>query len=584
MSLLALKNDNRALSKKDVLGSPSIPYSYESIGKGASIDRGPMYTQADLIQLLTEADDEFMKVATHYGMTPDRVSSEVVEKWADMGLPTQRFMSGSGRGPGQTVERFREELTKMGMSADLAKEITLSGIGNWTTDQGPWLYDLEGPSKKVFPVLTPIRNKIPRIKGRGTSKRFRRIDGITGSQTGGIANTRISFNESVSTTVRGLALNRPKNISYATSLGNINYKLEGFSDDLTWTSQYASEGFEDLRALIALNLLRAHMMGEEQELLSGRVTAISTPSAPTLSQRAPATGESAISGAGTNVYVKITAVGHYGETPVSAVASIALTGGNVIDVTVSNAFVAGAHGFDVYVGTGSSQPTDANFFQASWNAGAAVGQDYSGGNVFTISGALPTTGDTAANHTTDTTASADDYDGMMTITAASGGVAMRLNGTLTLDAIQKQLFLPMFTSYKADPDEIWCYALESIRITDLVLGASGTPYRVVVDMNAQQDVTGTYRVSRLVNKVTGKEVAVTVHPYIEQGNLLAVSYELPFPNSEVPNVWAKAMVQDYLQVDWPVIQMSYDSSTYGFGALIPYAPAYNGIIQGIQPS
>jgi len=49
---------------------------------------------------------------------------------------------------------------------------------------------------------------------------------------------------------------------------------------------------------------------------------------------------------------------------------------------------------------------------------------------------------------------------------------------LTLDLIQKSLLYPLWVNNKADPEELWVNALESIRITDLVLGASGTPYRV----------------------------------------------------------------------------------------------------------
>ena len=41
-------------------------------------------------------------------------------------------------------------------------------------------------------------------------------------------------------------------------------------------------------------------------------------------------------------------------------------------------------------------------------------------------------------------------------------------------------------------------------------------------------------------------------------------------------------VQDYMAIDWPVIQHTYDTSTYWFGALVSYAPAWSGCLQGIK--
>jgi len=36
-----------------------------------------------------------------------------------------------------------------------------------------------------------------------------------------------------------------------------------------------------------------------------------------------------------------------------------------------------------------------------------------------------------------------------------------------------------------------------------------------------------------------------------------------------------------MALDWPVIQMSYDVSTYWMGTMIHYAPAWSGLILGI---
>jgi hypothetical protein len=41
------------------------------------------------------------------------------------------------------------------------------------------------------------------------------------------------------------------------------------------------------------------------------------------------------------------------------------------------------------------------------------------------------------------------------------------------------------------------------------------------------------------------------------------------------------MVQDYMGIQWPVNQFSYDFSTYFRGTFMCYAPAWNGVVSGI---
>ncbi|HVN52074.1 MAG TPA: hypothetical protein VMT43_11600, partial [Acidimicrobiales bacterium] len=51
---------------------------------------------------------------------------------------------------------------------ELTKDLTLTS----PLSTGFVPYDLEAPSKKVYPVLTPLRNRIPRVKGQGVSRKF----------------------------------------------------------------------------------------------------------------------------------------------------------------------------------------------------------------------------------------------------------------------------------------------------------------------------------------------------------------------------------------------------------------------------
>jgi hypothetical protein len=60
-------------------------------------------------------------------------------------------------------------------------------------------FDLEAPAKLLTPRPTPLRNRIPRKKGVGTSHRVKRILGYTGTGTGGVVNTWPGITESTTT-------------------------------------------------------------------------------------------------------------------------------------------------------------------------------------------------------------------------------------------------------------------------------------------------------------------------------------------------------------------------------------------------
>ena len=54
------------------------------------------------------------------------------------------------------------------------------------------------------------------------------------------------------------------------------------------------------------------------------------------------------------------------------------------------------------------------------------------------------------------------------------------------------------------------------------------------------------------------------------------------PNTNVTETTALATVQDFMQIAWPPIQFSYDSSLFWVSALCHYAPNCSGLISGIQ--
>ena len=67
-----------------------------------------------------------------------------------------------------------------------------------------------------------------------------------------------------------------------------------------------------------------------------------------------------------------------------------------------------------------------------------------------------------------------------------------------------------------------------------------------------------------------------------QGNAPIVSDTLPIPDTQVSEVFTVFNVQDMMGVDWPVNQFAYESSSYWYGALVAYAPAWLGAVKGIK--
>ncbi|MEV0090461.1 hypothetical protein [Streptomyces sp. NPDC050738] len=466
---------------------------------------------------------------------------------------------------------------------DLVKDLTLTG----PISTGLVAFDLEAPAKMLTPRPTPIRNRIPRRKGLGTSHRFKVISGFTGTGTGGVGNIHPGI---VDTTQNNFApagasnslyYARGPKISYAGYDKVVPYSQFSVSDAVTWSAQYAGQGYQDIRQLSRTSLLYSSMLLEERMLLMGRGTgagflgALAAPTGVTVTARSAAGSEVGISGATTNVYVKATSdAGDFGQSVLSAAANSAVTNGQVVDVSVT--LPAGATGVRVYVSTGGSDPGDAS----RWFAGKA------GSNLFTITGALPTSGTAASTVTGDTSAYASGYDGIVPIcTGPESGYVNRLNAALSTTNPGSEFqtaFAALYDAVKADPDRIMLNGSDRKQLSDSLKVNSASNYRMTLTQDQLTGVTIGDVVTTIINEVTGKGVAVEVHPWLPQGTAPIISDTLPLPDSEVSDVWAVFNVQDMMGIDWPVNQFAFESSSYWFGSLVCYAPAWNGAVTGIR--
>jgi hypothetical protein len=438
-------------------------------------------------------------------------------------------------------------------------------------------YDLEAPAKLLVPRLTPLRNSLTRTKGVGTARKYKRILGWSNSGVGGVADQTPFMNSTTASTSFGpINLRRGAKINYTSDNGSVNYVEMGLSDIVDWQAQFAGQGFQDIRQLSQTALLWSHFGGEERAMLYGRGSSgngyTGAVSAPTLATTTTATTGGTVA-AGTYAVV-VTARTGFGESVVSANAPVTTTGStSTITVTVATEPV-GALGYNLYVS------------QAAGSAASATFQTSFVGLTTTLTTTPSSTG--AVAPVADTSADANAYDGFLTVLSnpAVSGYVSRNNAALTTanpgDEFQKGL-LSLYQSVKADPEEIWVDASVMKEAGDLFKTASSSNYRIDLDGG---NVGGGYKlgsaVTGLVNQVTSRMVDLKVHPYMPTGCAIIRSRTLPVPDSEVSETTQVVNVQDYMSVDWPVIQFTYDQSTYQYGTLVHYAPAWSGAILGLK--
>ena len=482
--------------------------------------------------------------------------------------------------------------SQRGVTEGINKEITLTS----PLSSSFAAFDLEAPSKLLTPRPTPLRNRIPRKKGIGTAHRVKRILGYTGTGTGGQGQIWPGINETTQNNFAPGASNpyyleRGAQISYTADDLILPYNSYGLSDQVSFDAQFSGQGFQDMRQLSSTSTLYATMLMEERMMLMARGTASGysgTLAAPTFSAAAVNTATGQTDLAATTYYVAVTAdagvsTTGFGESILSSISSGVVVGsGKVLEVTIS-APVVGALGYNIYVGTTTG----------------AANLTYQGRTTtlkFTVQGAsslqktgntapYTTTGAAATRAATNTSAYATGYDGILpTVLGPNTGYNNYIASTFSTSnpgAEYQTAFAAMYDAVKADPDEILLNGLDRKQLSDAIKNGSTANYRLMVENPGDGGITYGSVVTAMQNEITGKALALTVHPWLPQGVSPILSYTLPIPDTQVTDVWANFLVQDYMGIQWPVNQFTYDFSTYFRGTFFCTAPAWNGVVSGI---
>jgi hypothetical protein len=452
-------------------------------------------------------------------------------------------------------------------------------------------FDLEAPAKLLTPRPTPLRNRIPRKKGVGTSHRVKRILGYTGTGTGGVGQTWPGITQTTTTAFGSINFERGPQITYAADDLILPYNSYSLSDAVSFDANFSGLGYQDLRQLSSTSTLYATMLMEERMMLMARGTASGysgTMAAPTFTLASPVASGSQTALAATTYYVNVTtdagiSANGFGESILGTEASTAVASGDVLTITVTTP-VVGALGYNIYVGTttGAANLTYQGTLKGTgtFTIQGATAQGLTGNNA-----PLTTNGAAASRAATNTSAYATGYDGILpTVLGPNTGFNNAINGTFSTSnpgAEYQTVFANLYQNVKADPDVVLMNGNDRKQLSDAIKNGSTANYRLTINDPGTSGTTYGSIVTGLQNEVTGKSVDIMVHPWLNSGVSPVLSFTLPIPDTEVSDVWANFMVQDYMGIQWPVTQFQYEFSTYFRGTFFCTAPAWNGAVSGI---
>jgi hypothetical protein len=475
---------------------------------------------------------------------------------------------------------------------DIQKEITLTS----PLSSSFAAFDLEAPAKLLTPRPTPLRNRIPRKKGVGTSHRVKRILGYTGTGTGGQGQIWPGISENTQNNFAGggstpLELIRGPQISYTADDLILPYNSYSLSDQVSFDANFSGMGYEDLRQLSSTSTLYATMLMEERMMLMARGTASGysgTLAAPTFTLASPVASGSQVALANTTYYVNVTtdagiSANGFGESILGTEANTAVASGDVLTITVTTP-VVGALGYNIYVGT-STGAANLTYQGTLKGTGTFTIQGATAQGLLGNNAAYSTTGAAASRATSNTSAYATGYDGILpTVLGPNTGFNNAINSTFSTSnpgAEFQTVFANLYQNVKADPDMVLMNGNDRKQLSDAIKNGSTANYRLVINNPGADGTTYGSIVTGLQNEVTGKAVDIMVHPWLNSGVAPVLSFTLPIPDTQVSDVWANFLVQDYMGIQWPVTQFTYDFSTYFRGTFFCTAPAWNGAVSGI---
>lgn len=469
---------------------------------------------------------------------------------------------------------------------DAAMKSTFSQAGSATT--GLTFYDLEPGAKLVYPVLTPLRNEIPRVSGKGGIQAAWRA--VTGVNT-----TNLDIGVSGG--------NRGAVMAISTQDYTAAYKGIGIEDNVDFEAQYAGMDFEDVRSLAGLTGLQALMLKEEAVLLGGN-TSVPLGTTPTPAVVASNSGGALTTATWSVICVALTFDGYSNGS---------IAGGIRQSVTRNNAdgstdTFGGGSGIKSAAATGIVSGGSAGSLACTvaalrgaigyawfWGAAGAelLGALTTAPKVSILAVATGTQTAASLSNSVDYSTNGLLFDGLLTqaLKSGSGSYWTDLAGaTLTADGASgvveiEAVLKDRWDNYKLSPDTIWVSSQQAQDVGKKILaGNANGALRFTVDLS-RGAVGGGIIATSYLNKFglngAGKEIQIKIHPNLPSGTMLFTTKVLPYPLSNVNNVFQVRTRQEYYQIEWPLRSRKWEYGVYADEVLQHYFPPSMAVITGI---
>ena len=456
---------------------------------------------------------------------------------------------------------------------------------------GLTFYDLEVGAKLLYPVLTPLRNSIPRVSGKGGIQAAWRA--ITAINTTGM---RIGVSGG----------NRGGVQAVATQDYTAAYKGIGIETNADFEATYAGQNFDDIRALAGKTGLESLMIGEELMILGGNTSMpLGTTGTPTLV--GSTTGGSLAAATWSVIAVALS---------LDALVNGSVVGGIQASITRTNAdgstdtFGGGsaqksANATAVTTGASSSiactVPVKTGAVGYAWFWGPAGAEVL--GAITTINSQVVTaiaagTQTAASLPAADNSTNALAFDGLLyqalkagsnayvaslpTGTAGTGTplTSDSAGGIVEIDTALKS----MWDLYRLSPDTMWVNSQEALNISKKIVAGSTTAAQRFVFETVQDAIGGGIMVRTYLNRFSmqgGSVIDIKVHPNVPAGTILMTSRSLPYPLAGVGNIVQIRTRQDYYQIEWPLRSRKYEYGVYSDQVLQNYFPPSMAVITNI---
>jgi hypothetical protein len=514
-----------------------------------------------------------------------------------------RLLNADGRDiTSETLANIKKIVGQVGPNGSL--DDLRKATGTVTLSNGLVAYDLEAPAKNLYPILTPLRNRMPRVtkaSGAGTAANWKEVTSIAGG-SGLPAMAWVPEGQ------------RAPRMTIVTADRSASYVTLGLESDVTFEAQSAGTGFEDMLASSGTRLLQQTMTLEEYAILGGnRSVSLGTPATPTVDN--DATGGTVPAGT-YNVYVfGLTFEGYLMATVAGGIkrqvtitgmdaVTYQLNGGSSKRSAAGSTITGGAdsvlHGYTTairgavayawYIGTAGNEKleviTTINSFELTALAG--TGQ--------ALTAITDPTVDRSANAT-------QAFDGLLYKAFDSTGLAyykalptgtdgtgtgFTASGRGTVVEIDDML-RAMWDNYRLSPEEIHVNAQELANLYVKCFQNGSNPLvRFVVDSGNPQQVTfaagqvlGWYVNPFSMNG--GQFIPIKLHPNMPPGTLLAWAQNLPayYQSANVPQTAGIQCRRDYYQVPWPIVTRANATGVYSEEMLKVYATFALGVITNI---